>query len=283
MAPKPTTLPIAQLETCDRVRVRKVRPKPDSELVLEYAEAYEAGLLLEPLDVFQEKDTKRYVVADGEHRLLAAQRAKIAKVPVRLHEGDEIDAIEFAMRCNQAHGLRLTKADRYHQFCRLMEIQRLKSKYRTDSDLSEQLGVTIRTIHKYKAEWRNSEGGSALVRAAKSQLNGSAAKHPGRPPKEPESALDMKPSYPQTRAVEPNPETSARKAIEPRGTRPQPKPQPQPLTTEQRRVAKEVRGSTKRHQGDWTSADEHALNALKREWARATGPARKRFLAEVAP
>lgn len=170
---------VAALETCDRVRVRALRPKDGSDVVLEYADAYRCGLITEPLDVFREKGTERYVVADGENRLLALRAAKIAEVPVRLHEGDEVAALDFAIGCNQTHGLRRSKADKYHAFARIMETSELRDKYRTDTELSEKVGVSKRTIADYKVEWRNSESSSKPARRAKEKAQTTAHKHNG--------------------------------------------------------------------------------------------------------
>lgn len=171
------SVPVANLETCDRVRVRHQRPRDGSELVLEYAEAYQCGLITEPLDVFREKGAERYVVADGENRLLALRRAKIKEVECRVHEGDEIDALDFATACNQKHGLRRTKADIVHALTRILETPRLRSKYRTDTELSEHLGISIASVKRYKALWRDSDDGDARVRAKKGKSRERADKH----------------------------------------------------------------------------------------------------------
>jgi hypothetical protein len=173
---KTTTLPVASLEVCDRTRVRDQKPKDGTDIVLEYAEAYECGLITEPLDVFNEKGTERYIVADGEHRLLALRRAKVKQVECRLHDGDEIAALDFAIGCNQKHGVRRTERDKYHALARIMETS-LRSKYRTDTELSEKLGVSIATVKRYKAQWRNSEGGDDRVQEKKKNAQATAQKH----------------------------------------------------------------------------------------------------------
>ena len=173
---KTTTLAVSSLEVCDRTRVRHQKPKDSSDIVQEYAEAYECGQILEPLDVFREHGTERYIVADGEHRLLALRRAKIKQIECRLHEGDEVAALDFAIGCNQAHGVRRTERDKYHALVRIMETA-LRDKYRTDTELSEKLGVSIRTIKRYKVEWRNSEGGDEQVQAKKKNAQARAEKH----------------------------------------------------------------------------------------------------------
>lgn len=164
---------VASLELCDRTRVRKNRPSIDSDVVEEYAEAYKCGLIVEPLDVFRESGTERYVVADGEHRLLALQRAKVKVADCRIHEGDEVAALDFAIGCNHAHGLRRSKADKYHAFERIMETT-LKDTYRTDTDLSEKIGVSKATIARYKVDWRNSESADKQTRRKKQDAKESA-------------------------------------------------------------------------------------------------------------
>lgn len=173
---KTVEMNLADLELCDRTRVRKYKPSENSEIVDEYTEAYRCGLIVEPLDVFQEKGTERYLVADGEHRLLALRRAKISKVDVRLHDGDEVAALDFAIDCNQKHGLRRTKHDRFHAFERIMETP-LKDKYRTDTELSEKIGVHKNTIFNYKVQWRNSESGDKETRRKKEKAKDSAAQN----------------------------------------------------------------------------------------------------------
>lgn len=171
-----TTMQVSALEVCDRTRVRKIRPNINSDIVEEYAEAYKCGLIVEPLDVFQEKGTERFIVADGEHRLLALQRAKIKSVEVRIHSGDEIAAFDYAIGCNHAHGLRRTKADKYHAFEGIMETP-LREKYRTDTDLAEKIGVSKATIARYKVDWRNSESADHETRRRKEAAKTSATKN----------------------------------------------------------------------------------------------------------
>lgn len=173
------TLSVRALEVCPRTRVRKQAPIAGSDIVIEYAEAYRAGLIVEPLDVFREKGTERYIVADGEHRLLALLRAKIAQVECRLYEGDEVDALDFAMGCNR-HGLRRTREDLYFAFVRIMETPRLRKKYATDVGITDRLGISTATVTRYRAQWRDSEGGDASVRAKKEKARETAAKHTSR-------------------------------------------------------------------------------------------------------
>lgn len=249
-------LSVNALELCDRTRSRKLKPKEGSDIVQEYAEAYQAGLILEPLDVFCEKGAERYIVADGEHRLLALRRAKIKEADCRLREGGEVDALRFALTTNQAHGLRLTKEDRYYRFCRIKETA-LEKEFRTDRDLADAIGVSERTIQRYNVDWRNSQSGDKRTRRKKQQAQESAAaqtRNVSRPKPSDECFDDI--------CHQANPAQDKEKPKE-AGTI---SPSPKAVKSDQ----------------SWVAADEHAYAALRREWARATAAARAKFLAEVA-
>lgn len=224
-----TTMKVAALEVCDRVRVRYQTPKAASDVVQEYADAYRCGLLTEPLDVFREKGTQRFIVADGENRLLALRAAKIDEVDVRLHEGDEVAALDFAIGCNHSHGLRRNKADKYHAFQRIMETPTLRSKYRTDTELADKVGIAIRTVSDYKVQWRNSDDGDKKVRAAKEKSRTVADKRSVN-------------GHARTELV----------------VKPKREPAAKPTTTEQKKVAAQVRDSAK-PKAEISTADLHDL------------------------
>ena len=157
-------LSVDQIEECNRVQVRQ---RNDGTVVTDYAEAFIAGAVFPPITVFQEKGTERFIVADGHHRLQAAQQAKLSSIDVELIEGDETAALEHALGANHRHGLRLNKADRKRAMSLLMTDARIKDKYRTDQDRADLLGVSLRTVRVYKAEWRTATGGNAKEQIAK--------------------------------------------------------------------------------------------------------------------
>jgi hypothetical protein len=55
-----------------------------------------------------------------------------------------------------------------------------------------------------------------------------------------------------------------------------------PLTAEQKKVAKQVRESSKPKEPEWTASDEHGYQMMRSAWSKATQPARGKFLSEVA-
>ena len=238
-------LPVNSLETSSRVRVRQQKPKEGGDVVLDYADAYKCGLIVEPLDVFQEPGTERYLVADGEHRLLGLVKAKIKEVEVRVHQGDEVAALDFALGCNHAHGLPRTKADKYRAFCLIKETPELDDKYRTDSEKSEKIGVSTRTIKTYGADWRESQSSNQRVRRLK------------------ESAKDNAKKKTNIR-VKTNSDGEAlhhTKPLKDKG---------------------KAQGARSRGNPEWTAEDEQTFKGLKSAWDAATTAARWKFKLEFS-
>lgn len=257
-------LPVDALEICGRIRVRNQKPKDGSDLVLEYAQAYEAGQILEPLDVFREKGTERYIVIDGEHRLLALRRLKRKEIECRVREGDEVDALRFGMGCNWKHGLRRTAADTYHLFTLLKETPRLDEEFRTDQQISELIGISVPTVTRYKLKWRESEGGSTRIRAKKEKAQAKAKKH--TPTKIANSSRD------EFHEAQNQSLTSNKLASE---------PQEKPKTARDASAAIDTSEKSKKPNGaagQWTDADEKSYQKLCDDWDRSTRPAQLRFL-----
>lgn len=80
------------------------------ETIAEYAKAVLAGVELPPIDVFF--DGSDYYIGDGWHRAFAWLDAKIANIPVIMHNGGQRDALLFAAGANKTHGLNRTNADK---------------------------------------------------------------------------------------------------------------------------------------------------------------------------
>jgi len=88
------------------------RERINEETVAEYAEAMKAPTASgwPPIVVFF--DGTEYWLADGFHRLLAAQRNGKKNIPADVKQGTREDAAWAACAANQAHGLRRTNADK---------------------------------------------------------------------------------------------------------------------------------------------------------------------------
>lgn len=129
----------------------QARVKTSEETVVEYAE-----LLTEktgwpfnnPVDVFH--DGTDYFVADGFHRVLAANRVKRASVPCNVHSGTAHDAKIFGMTANDRHGLRMSRADKRACVEWLLD----NGGKLTQTEVAKKAGVTTRTVQTIVADRR---------------------------------------------------------------------------------------------------------------------------------
>lgn len=86
------------------------RAELNHETVSEYAEAMKSGVKFPPPVVFT--DGKGYWLADGFHRLEAAEQNGEKFIECDLRQGKRLDAVKFSLGANAAHGLRRTNADK---------------------------------------------------------------------------------------------------------------------------------------------------------------------------
>lgn len=90
----------------------QVRKKLDKDTIDQYTEALKNGAIFPPLVVFAEKDSDRYIMADGFHRHHSYVNAEIGECKVEVHEGGLHEALLWALQANDEHGLRRTNADK---------------------------------------------------------------------------------------------------------------------------------------------------------------------------
>jgi len=93
-------------------RDRQCQPRsyliPD--VIDQYAEAMAEGAIFPPVVVFHEGDT--YWLADGFHRVAAAEQAGLDGVRCEIQEGTIRDAMLYSVGANATHGLRRTNQDK---------------------------------------------------------------------------------------------------------------------------------------------------------------------------
>jgi len=152
------------------------RAKTDATAVREYAEAMKAGAIFPPVVAFREPGCQTFVCADGHHRIEAARAAGLDDISVSVHEGDETDALEFALQSNSQHGLRPTEQDRLAAVGRLMSCPALADKYKTNQDRADLLHVSLSTFQRLLAKWRDAKGGDHAERVAKAHARDQAEK-----------------------------------------------------------------------------------------------------------
>lgn len=90
----------------------QIRASIDQQVVADYAEAMTAGATFPPIVLFH--DGNHYYLADGFHRLMAAQRNQFRDIDADIRPGTQQDALWFALGANRDHGKRLTEADKTH-------------------------------------------------------------------------------------------------------------------------------------------------------------------------
>ncbi|HVA49417.1 MAG TPA: ParB N-terminal domain-containing protein [Pirellulales bacterium] len=103
------SLEVAKIRTDGGTQVRE---QIDGLLVEEYAERMHSEDVFPPIVVFF--DGQDYWLADGFHRFQAHSQLRHPTVECRLLQGTRRDAVLFALKANNAHGLRRTSADKRH-------------------------------------------------------------------------------------------------------------------------------------------------------------------------
>jgi len=146
--PRPESLTIAfQAET---VQLGQLQCDPELQCrakgtnkrtVSEYAEAMKAGATFPPVVVY--RDSKGVLwLADGFHRVAAAELAGLTELPTDVREGGRKEALLFAAKSNGEHGLRRTNADKRRAVLLLLAAFPKLS----DRKIGEACGVDNKTV-----------------------------------------------------------------------------------------------------------------------------------------
>ena len=101
------SLPLRSIKTDHAIQQRA--RMLDSVIVAEYAEAVTAGSQFPPVIVFHDGTT--HWLADGYHRLEAAEEAGKKSIAAEIRDGTKRDATLYACGANRDHGLRRSRAD----------------------------------------------------------------------------------------------------------------------------------------------------------------------------
>jgi len=114
-----------------------VRDKINDSVVEEYSEAAKNGAKFPPLIAFNTPD-KEIVLADGFHRFFAFEAQGMKEWEVDVRQGTVLDALKFALGCNDEHGYRRTNADKRNA----VEIALKKFADHTDRAIAEMCNVS---------------------------------------------------------------------------------------------------------------------------------------------
>jgi len=108
-AAEPATVKISELTRDPELQCRA--KGTNAATVAEYAEALRAGAAFPAIVCY--RDSKgALLLADGWHRVEAAEQAGLLELPADIREGSRKDALLFSAASNASHGLRRTNLDK---------------------------------------------------------------------------------------------------------------------------------------------------------------------------
>lgn len=138
----------------------QMRAKMDDEAVSRYAELYEQGTDMEPLDVFGPDENGIHYCGDGHHRLLSAGLSNTKSVKCRVHKGGLREAILFAAGpANTRHGIPLKDADRRRRVIALLEDAEWKDK--GGEQIARHCHLNKKFVLDVKRQWKEDKGEKA--------------------------------------------------------------------------------------------------------------------------
>lgn len=101
------TLPLRVIKTDHEIQQRE--NLIDGAVVSDYAEALKSGAKFPPITVYY--DGADHWLADGFHRVEAADEADLKTIAAEIRQGTKRDATLYACGANRDHGLRRSRAD----------------------------------------------------------------------------------------------------------------------------------------------------------------------------
>ena len=156
----------------------QTRAGTDAETIDNYAEAMADGAQFPEVTVFT--DGRRYWLADGFHRVMAAKQNGRTVIAADVRKGTEDDAVMFGGTANNKQGKRPTRADVQH-FLQMVwdRRQSIFGGTPTGGNLAERCGISHTTGNRFVNE-RLAEMPKAPVRAPRTKCE---VKMPTRPDK----------------------------------------------------------------------------------------------------
>jgi len=138
------TLPLDQLIADPAVHPRtRIRQRT----IRQYADSYQKGDTLPPVDVFKSPDG-RHFLADGFHRYYGARAAGHADIMVELFEGDVREATRYACGANARHGVPRTREDKWFEIAAFLSEPEFAGA--TDVEIAKACRVSRQMIAKVK-------------------------------------------------------------------------------------------------------------------------------------
>jgi len=134
-----TTLPLTSIRQDGGTQPRAIL---NGNWIEEYAHDMLAGAVFPPVIVFH--DGTDYWLADGFHRIAAAEAAGATAIEADVRQGTVRDAILFSVSANAAHGQRRTNEDKRRSVHRLLDDPEWVGW--SDSEIARRCGVSDKTV-----------------------------------------------------------------------------------------------------------------------------------------
>lgn len=123
-----------------------IRDDWDTSIVSQYAEAMQDGDVFPPVVVYC--DGENYYLADGFHRVLAAEKLEWREIDADVRVGGRQDAIWYALAANKIHGLRLSRDDVRQAIKRALQ----EFPDRSNREIARQIGCGDQLVSEMRAE-----------------------------------------------------------------------------------------------------------------------------------
>ena len=133
MESRKISLDLIRIDCGTQMRIDK-----NNHVVDEYAERLADGVEFPQVTVFT--DGTEYWLADGFHRYFAHQKAGLDTIACEVRQGTLNDALDFACRANQSHGLQRTNADKRRAVEEYFKIP--GNEALTNSEVGKRLGLS---------------------------------------------------------------------------------------------------------------------------------------------
>ncbi len=123
-----------------------IRDSWDESTVDQYAEAMLEGAKFPSIIVYS--DGENYYLADGFHRVLAAEKLEWREIDAEVRVGGRQDAIWYALAANKIHGLRMSRADVRQAIKRALQ----EFLDRSNREIARQIGCGDQLVGEVRAE-----------------------------------------------------------------------------------------------------------------------------------
>ena len=114
--------------------------------ITSYAERMESGDTFPDVIIYH--DGTEHYVADGFHRILAAERLGRKDINAEVHNGTRLDAIKFGLGANKNHGMPMSRKDKENS----IRIALREFSDMTDNAIADLIGVSFHTVASHREQ-----------------------------------------------------------------------------------------------------------------------------------